>query len=142
MAFASHLPTHPRLGAYLRLTLFALLGAALPGLAQAQATPPRVKAEIGALMSRLEASGCQFYRNGTWYPGAEAKTHLNRKFVYFDARGGASSAEQFIDQAATRSSMSGQAYLVQCGAAAPVESNAWLKAQLAILRKAQADAGR
>ena len=142
MAFASHPFTQPGLRACLRLALLAMLGAALPGLAQAQASPPRVKAEIVALLSRLEASGCQFNRNGTWYPGAEAKAHLNRKFVYIDARSGASSAEQFIDQAATRSSMSGQAYLVQCGAAAPVESNAWLKAQLAMLRKAQADTGR
>ena len=103
MAFASHPFTQPGLRACLRLALLAMLGAALPGLAQAQASPPRVKAEIVALLSRLEASGCQFNRNGTWYPGAEAKAHRNPKYVYIDAPSGASSSGPLIYHAATRS---------------------------------------
>ena len=38
-------------------------------------------------------------------------------------------AEQFIDLAASRSSMTGQAYLIKCGSAAPLESGAWLRAR-------------
>lgn len=142
MALGSHLLPHPWLIACRRLTLVALLGAGLPGLAQAQSTPPRVKAEIGALLSRLGASGCQFNRNGKWYPGAEAQAHLNCKFGFIDTHGGASSTEQFIDLAATKSSLSEQAYLVQCDTAAPAESKPWLKAQLSMLRKTQVDARR
>lgn len=124
------------------LTLVPMLGVGWPALGWAQTTTPRVKAEIGALLSRLETSGCSFYRNGSWYPGGEAKKHLNSKFVFIDAHGGALSTEQFIDLAASRSSLSGQAYLVRCDAAAPVESRLWLTVQLLMLRKAQAEVTR
>lgn len=124
------------------MTLVPMLGVGLPALGWAQSTAPRVKAEIGALLSRLENSGCQFYRNGNWYPGGEAMKHLNSKFDFIDVHGGAVSTEQFIDLAASKSSLSGQAYLVRCDAAAPVESKVWLKSQLAMLRKARAEVTR
>ena len=37
-------------------------------------TPAPLRAEIDALMARLQASGCQFNRNGTWYNGTKAKS--------------------------------------------------------------------
>jgi hypothetical protein len=100
------------------------------------AAPPTgvVKAEIEALLIKLQASGCQFNRNGTWYTGSEAKDHLARKLEHLESKASVSSAEQFIDLAASRSSSSGQAYLVQCAGGAPVESKQWLGSQLASIR--------
>jgi hypothetical protein len=46
------------------------------------------------------------------------------------------SAEQFIERAATRSSVSGEAYWVRCGSAPPQLSAVWLGAQLQALRAA------
>jgi len=106
--------------------------------AQAAPTAAPVRTEITGLLQRLEASGCQFNRNGDWHVGAEARGHLLRKLDYLEDRRGASplrSAEQFIELAASRSSMSGKPYLVRCAGAAPVPSQDWLNAQLRLLRQ-------
>jgi len=87
-------------------------------------------------MSRLEVSGCEFNRNGSWYTGAEAKSHLLGKLKYLEDRGAVQTAEQFIELAASSSSMSGQPYLVRCGGGAPVKSGTWLLSQLQAMRPA------
>lgn len=103
-------------------------------LAHAATLPPASRGEIESLLSRLEVSGCQFYRNGTWHSSGEARTHLLRKLDYLMRKGGVASAEQFIERAATKSSVSGRVYLVKCGSSPPVQSSLWLDAQLRDLR--------
>jgi hypothetical protein len=100
------------------------------------AAPPAggVRAEIDTLLNRLQASGCQFNRNGTWYTGSEAKDHLFRKLEHIGSKATIGSTEQFIDLAASRSSASGKAYLVKCGTQDPVESKLWLRNQLTSIR--------
>jgi hypothetical protein len=109
------------------LMLFAsLLSAAPSGL--------EVRAEIDALLSTLEKSGCEFKRNGSWYSASEAKSHLLKKLEYIEGKGALQSTEQFIALGASKSSMSGQPYLVRCGSAPPIESRTWLTTQLAARR--------
>jgi hypothetical protein len=115
------------------VALALLLG--LAGGSACALTPP-VQAEVDALLSRLEASGCMFQRNGSWYPAAEAKSHLLRKLQYLDDRGMVQSAEQFIALAASSSSTTGAPYFVQCGTEASVRSETWLLAQLRAVRAA------
>ena len=100
----------------------------------AESLSPGARAEIDALLSRLEASSCTFNRNGTWYPPAEAKAHLLRKLKYLDDRGAVQSVEQFIERAASSSSTTGQPYLVKCASGAPVQSGTWLLSQLQGMR--------
>ena len=90
--------------------------------------------EIAELLAVLGASSCQFYRNGSWHDGRAAETHLQRKYDYLRKRGLAESAEQFIANGATKSSLSGTPYQVKCGNADPVSSAQWLGEQLALLR--------
>lgn len=97
---------------------------------------PVARAEIESLLGRLEVSGCEFQRNGAWHSAADAKAHLRVKLNYLDERGMVSSAEQFIERAATQSSMTGGHYLVRCANAAPVPSSAWLSSQLKLMRSA------
>jgi hypothetical protein len=104
-------------------------------LSYAAPTSAPVRAEIDALLSRLETSGCQFNRNGSWYSALEAKNHLLRKLEYIEGRGTIQSTEQFIEVAASKSSASGKAYQVKCGDQAPVESRQWLTRQLASIRR-------
>jgi|SRR5262245_29595272 len=92
------------------------------------------RAEIDGLLSRLEVSGCEFNRNGTWHTAGEAKSHLLRKLKYLEDRGAVQSAEQFIELAASTSSTTGQAYLVRCGNRAPVQSGTWLLSELHAMR--------
>jgi hypothetical protein len=116
-----------------RLLLF-LLTVTLAAAGTAASLSPAARAEIDALLSRLEASSCTFNRNGTWYPPAEAKVHLLRKLKYLEDRGAVQSTEQFIERAASSSSTTGQPYLVKCGSGAPVESGTWLLSQLQGMR--------
>ena len=114
--------------------LFLLLACAFVAEAAAAPVAPAVRGEIDALMSRLEASACDFNRNGTWHTAAEAKSHLLRKLKVLEDRGAAQSTEQFIELAASSSSLSGQPYLVRCGNDAPVPSGTWLRSQLPLIR--------
>ena len=67
--------------------------------------------------------------------------HLLRKLQYLEERGLVENAEQFIDRAASASSVSGTRYLVRCGSAAPVESAVWLRAELRAIRSSGRSTG-
>ena len=95
---------------------------------------PAVRAEISALLTSLERSGCEFSRNGSWHSGSEAKTHLLRKLQYLEDKDAISTTEQFIERGASSSSSTGKPYLVRCPGAATVESKQWLMARLAAAR--------
>jgi len=92
--------------------------------------------EISHLFSYLASSGCQFYRNGSWYMSSRAVSHLHKKYEYLLTKGKVSTAESFIKLAATASSTSGNPYLVKCGEAPAVESAAWFTQELARYRAA------
>lgn len=105
-------------------------------IAEGTAAPltPAARFEIDSLMSRLAAPACEFNRNGTWHTAAEARTHLMRKLKDLEDRGAVQSTEQFIELAASNSSLSGLPYLVRCGIDAPVRSGTWLRSQLQDIR--------
>ena len=105
-------------------------------LACAVAAASPARPEIDALLARLQSSGCSFERNGSWYDAAKARDHLLRKLEYLEDRNLVQTSEQFIDRAASGSSMSGRPYRVRCGSAPPVESRAWLSEQLKVVRAA------
>jgi hypothetical protein len=125
---------HPMAVAARRILL--ALACTLASAAFAGPTPAPVRAEIDALLARLQAPGCQFNRNGSWYSGPEARSHLLRKLEAIEGRVTVQSTEQFIQLAASGSSVSGKPYLVRCGAVAPVESRKWLTDQLVLVRSA------
>lgn len=112
------------------------LGGALT--ASAAPLPASARAEVDVLLTRLQTSGCEFNRNGSWYAGADAKAHLLKKLDYLEAKDMVSTAEQFIERGATASSMSGKPYLMRCAGKAPVESAAWLRAELQQVRVGRA----
>lgn len=100
------------------------------------------RAEVDALLNHLANSGCQFNRNGTWYSAPEARVHLNKKLDYLVQKHLASTTEQFIDAAASKSSMSGKSYQVKCGNEPAQESAVWLQAALKELRNKKAAAAK
>lgn len=115
--------------------LFALL-LSLSAVATAAPLPPAARAEVDALLNRLQSSGCEFNRNGSWHAGADAKAHLLKKLDYLEGKNLVKTAEQFIEKGASASSVSGKPYLVRCAGKAPVESAAWLTAELQRVRAA------
>jgi hypothetical protein len=111
--------------------------------AAASALPaPAAQAEIDYLLSAVASSKCEFYRNGSWYDPKSAADHLATKYKYLAARDLVQSAEEFIEKAATRSSLSGRDYAIRCGGGAAVASNRWLLILLARYRESHADALR
>lgn len=116
---------------FLKALLFCALSLA-PMLVLA-APSPVAKKEIAQLMDALSRSGCQFQRNGSWYDAAEARAHLQRKYDYLLKKGKVDTAEQFIQRAASESSMSGRAYRVKCQGREQ-EASAWFGGQLQKLR--------
>lgn len=117
-----------------RATLFAVVLATSSGSALAEPPAPHAAAEIRQLLDRLAVSGCSFQRNGSWHSAGEARAHLLKKYDYLADKGRIGTAEDFIEMAATRSSMSGKPYLVKCGAQLPVHSADWLGARLKEVR--------
>jgi len=109
--------------------------------ATAAPLPPAARAEVDLLLTRLQASGCEFNRNGSWYSGADARAHLLKKLDYLEGKDLVTTAEQFIERGAATSSMSGKPYLVRCAGKAPVESAKWLAAELQQVRAARAASG-
>jgi hypothetical protein len=92
-------------------------------------------AEIGKLLSALGASKCEFYRNGSWHDAASAQAHLTQKYEYLRDKKKITTTEQFITDAGSKSSRSGEAYQVRCPDRAAEPSAKWLSDELARLRK-------
>ena len=94
--------------------------------------------EIAHLLAYLENSGCTFLRNGTWHDPKDARAHLESKYEYLRKRSLVDSAEDFIERAASTSSMSREHYVVQCPGQAKQTSGDWLRTELARFRQSNA----
>ena len=108
---------------------------ALALLPASHAAPPAsAQEEIHYLLQFVKTSGCAFYRNGSWYDSAKAEGHLRDKYIMLAARDQIQTAEDFIDKAATQSSLSGRPYAVRCAGVEAVPSRQWLSDALARYR--------
>ena len=115
----------------------ALLALLLGGAA-ATAMAAGPEREIHDLIDALAHSDCQFERNGRWYDADRARAHLQRKHDWLRKRDLVTTPEQFIERAASRSSLSGKPYHVRCPGKPVQESGAWFDATLQRLRAADA----
>jgi len=107
---------------------------ACAGQATAQRSDDQVAHEVEQLIEFVRISNCTFYRNGDWYEAGKAADHINKKYQYVKKRGLIKKAEDFIKYSATKSSLSGKPYLVQCDGES-LHCAEWLRAELAQLRK-------
>ena len=110
------------------------LALAAPLLAGANPSPG-VQQEVDHLLAYVENSGCEFYRNGTWSDAKAAHAHIQTKFDYLVGRDKIVTAQDFIANAASESSLSGIPYQVRCGLKPPVLSRLWLSEELARFRE-------
>jgi len=97
--------------------------------------------EIGHLLQYIEQSECVFIRNSEEHDSVAALEHIRMKYGYVKSR--VNTAEDFIEYAATKSSLSGKPYLVRCEGVDLLTAE-WLKAELARFRqpKTEPAAGR
>ncbi|HWP12256.1 MAG TPA: DUF5329 domain-containing protein [Ramlibacter sp.] len=119
----------------IRSLFSALLVAPLLWLSAAHAEPPvKVQNEVNFLLGYVAGSGCEFYRNGSWYGPQKAHSHLRDKYRYLTENNMVSTTEQFIERAASVSSFSGKPYQIRCAGSAAVSSQQWLREKLLELR--------
>jgi hypothetical protein len=82
-----------------------------------------VTVEVDYLINAVSESGCNFVRNGKEHTPSEAADHLQMKARrgkrYYDT------TEEFIDRIASKSSWSGNPYLIQCDGQPDVPAADW-----------------
>jgi Family of unknown function (DUF5329) len=103
------------------------------------APPATAQTEINHLLEFVGSSGCEFYRDGSWYDAKRAQAQLRSKYQWLLARDQINTAEDFIEKAATSSSLSGRPYEVRCGGGEAVSSNRWLRDELTRYRTPGSD---
>ena len=109
-----------------------LIAIALLGALSAPARAATPAEEIDLLVAAIETRGCTFVRNGKRYDAAAAADHLRLKLRRASRH--AKTPAMFIDRLASRSSMSGKPYLLECPDEPVQHSGAWLHQQLEQLR--------
>jgi hypothetical protein len=111
------------------------LGLGLATALAARAEPQAIaQQEINYLIRYIGDSGCEFGRNGIWNNGKAAEAHVRGKYEFLLNFGLIDATEDFIDKAATRSSLSGHAYEIRCGGDLSIPSSLWLSNALARYR--------
>ena len=121
------------------LLLLPVLGSS--AAVQASAAEESVtKREIAFMIEQTRLSGCRFYRNGAWYDASRAADHLSTKYEYLAAHGQIETAEEFIEKAASRSSLSGRVYQIQCAGKESVPSEQWFRELLSRYREQRSSA--
>jgi hypothetical protein len=117
--------------------LFLLLTLLLSSPALSAEPSPTARSEITHLLNYVELSGCKFYRNGTWHSTREARIHIEMKYRYLLKEDQVGTAEDFIERAAAKSTVSGRPYQVRCDHNTPVTAAEWFTAELLRHRKQQ-----
>jgi hypothetical protein len=83
--------------------------------------------EISHLLNYIETSDCVFIRNNTRHTPKKAVAHIKRKYNYLKKR--ITTTDDFIEGAATRSSLSGKPYMSICDGR-EIATADWLRAEL------------
>ena len=84
--------------------------------------------EINHLLNYIKKTHCQYIRNGDAHNGVDAEKHIRKKYDYFKDE--IKSTEDFIRLSATKSTMFGNKYYIQCPNTVKVESSKWLIKEL------------
>ena len=86
---------------------------------------PGERQRIDDTLTRIEASPLRFIRNGSEFDGRKAASHLRDKLKNAGDR--IRTFDDFVDKIATRSSMSGQPYLVNLQDGSTIELAKWIR---------------
>jgi len=117
------------------VVVVALLICLLPPGARADEAP----AEIDYLLNTIGSSDCTFIRNGKRHNAQDAEAHLRMK--YRRGKRYAPTSEKFIERLASKSSMSGKLYYIECESEVRKAFGQWLMQRLNEYR-ASSDDGR
>lgn len=107
-----------------------VLGLACP--LHARAEPPAiVQQEVRHLLTYIEESGCEFSRNGIWSSSKAAQAHVRTQYDSLVRQDRIRTTRDFIEKAASDTTLYEKPHQVRCGLATPVPSEPWLSDELA-----------
>lgn len=109
-------------GRVLFILLFVLVSDAMSDVPKSQ------KAEVDHLLDFVRGSNCTLIRNRRTHTSKEAHTHILRKYEHFREK--IQNTEDFIDLAASKSTLSGRPYHVTCDGGQPISTRDWLLREL------------
>ncbi|NVK37716.1 MAG: DUF5329 domain-containing protein [Gammaproteobacteria bacterium] len=89
--------------------------------------------EIKHLMKFIAQSQCMYVRNGKKHTAKDALEHIKKKYEYYSDD--IETTEDFIRLSASKSSMSGKPYTVECKGQATITSEEWLTKELIRMRQ-------
>lgn len=98
---------------------------ALPLTSETAAASETGAETIGYLIAFVAQSKLTFIRNGQEHDSVTAAAHMRRKYEYFKAR--IATPEDFIEQVASKSLLSGRAYMVRLSGGREMPVGAWLR---------------
>jgi hypothetical protein len=90
--------------------------------------PKEQVAEVNHLLAFINNSGCIIKRNGTKHPAFKGVEHIRNKYNYF--RDEINNTEDFIKYSATKSTLTGNYYLVSCSGRKFIKTRDWLLTEL------------
>jgi hypothetical protein len=99
----------------------------------ALALDPQTKVEVDELIAFVRASDVRFIRNGSEYSATDGADHLRDKLAKAGNR--VKTTDEFINGIASKSFLSGKAYMVKFADGRMQPTGDWLRAHLAEVRK-------
>jgi hypothetical protein len=108
-------------------SLIAIIAALFASIVFAEISP-KGESEINYLIEFVRNSACEIVRNGKYHGAEKAVAHIQKKYDYF--KDDITTAEQFIEYSASKSTVSGKYYLVRCGESQPLRTRDWLLNEL------------
>lgn len=84
--------------------------------------------EIRHLLEFVANTQCKYERNGSSHSGPDAVNHIKTKYDYF--KDDIDTTEKFIELSATKSTMSGKFYMINCEGKEKIKSQQWLLQEL------------
>ena len=111
----------------LQSVVFLVLYAPALNIVIADVSDSQIK-EVSHLLAFVKNSGCTINRNATDYPAEKGVGHIENKYDYF--RDDIKNTEDFIEYSATKSTMSGDYYMVTCPDKKTIKTQDWLLTEL------------
>lgn len=120
------------------LAVASLICVSLVPAARGEAPGPGMQREVEFLLQAIGTSECEFYRNGSWHGAKTAQEHIGDKYAFLLKLDAIKTTDDFIEKAATKSSLSGEPYKIRCAGSGEETADSWLRDQLARFRSADA----
>lgn len=122
------LNSHPKLLLFRMKGYLLIFTLMLSSFVSLTAGVANVQQTVDRLITTVEKSNCTFIRNGSEHSPKEAAEHMRKKYNYFKKQ--IQSPADFIEKCASKSELSGKAYMVKFPGGKTEKCADWLREKL------------